>query len=84
MKIRFCKGNKGKNKVMQRLEEAYPDVNIKAKDCIKKCGPCKKGPMAVVDGKTVVGVDGDDLYTNIVMILENKAPKEDYSLSRLE
>ncbi len=81
MKVRFCKHNKGKSKVVDRLEEAYPDLNVKVKDCIKKCGPCKKGPMAVVDGRTVRGEDGDELYLNIVRILEGKAPQEELSLS---
>ncbi len=81
MKVRFCKHNKGKSKVMHRLEEAYPELNVKVKDCIKKCGPCKKIPMAVVDGRSVQGVDGDDLYRNIVLILEGKGPREELSLS---
>ncbi len=81
MKVRFCKNNKGKSKVAKRLEETYPDLNVKIKDCIKKCGPCKKGPMAVVDGRTVRGEDGDELYRNIIMIVEGKAPPEEFSLS---
>ncbi len=81
MKVRFCKHNKGKNKVAIRLGEVYPDLNVKIKDCIKKCGPCKKGPVAVVDGITVRGEDGDELYQNIVRMLEGNSPQEEISLS---
>ena len=81
MKVRFCKHNKGKTKVATRLEEAYPDLNVKIKDCVKKCGPCKKGPMALVDGRTVRGEDGDELYRNIVLLLEGKGSQEELSLS---
>jgi len=80
MKVRFCKNNKGKNKVAQRLEETFPDLNVKVKDCLKKCGPCKKGPMAVVDGKTIHGEDGDGLYRNIVLAMDGKPPSEELSL----
>lgn len=80
MKVRFCKNNKGKSKVAKRLQDAFPGLNVKIKDCVKKCGPCKKGPMAVVDGKTVRGEDGDDLYRSIVQILEGKGPQEELSL----
>lgn len=80
MKVRFCKNNKGKSKVAKRLQDAYPDLSVKIKDCVKKCGPCKKGPFAVVDGTTVRGEDGDDLYRNIVMTLDGKGPREESSL----
>ena len=81
MKVRFCKHNKGKGRVVDQLEGAYPDLNVKVKDCIKKCGPCKKSPMAVVDGRTVRSEDGDDLFRNIVLILEGKGPQEELSLT---
>lgn len=81
MKVRFCKNNKGKSKVAKRLQEAYPDLNVKIKDCVKKCGPCKKGPFALVDGNTVRGEEGNDLYRNIVLALEGKGPQEELSLS---
>ncbi len=66
MKVRFCKQNKGKSAVAKRLQESYPELNVKIKECIKKCGPCKKGPFALVDGVTVRGEDKDDLYRKIV------------------
>jgi len=42
MKIRFCEHNKGKGKVIRRLEEEFPDLNIKIKSRVrvtKKPGP---------------------------------------------
>ena len=70
MKIRFCEHNKGKNKVYKRLRDKFPKLDVKVKDCIKKCGPCHKTPFAVVDGKTVCGIDGDDLYAKILKEME--------------
>ena len=70
MKIRFCEHNKGTGKVYKKLKEKYPDSNIKRKDCVKKCGPCKKAPMALVDGETVKADDGEELYRKIVELLE--------------
>ena len=81
MKVRFCKNNKGKSKVAKRLLDAYPKLDVKIKECLKKCGPCKKGPFALVGGRTVKGNDGDDLFRNIVLELDGKGPKEDLSLS---
>ncbi|MDD2580580.1 MAG: DUF1450 domain-containing protein, partial [Desulfuromonadaceae bacterium] len=49
MKIRFCEHNKGKGKVVRRLEEEFPELNIKIKNCVKQCGSCREMPMAVVD-----------------------------------
>jgi uncharacterized protein YuzB (UPF0349 family) len=66
MKVRFCEHNKGKTKVYKKLKENFPKLNVKITDCIKKCGPCHKVPFATVDGKTVCGIDGDDLYRKIV------------------
>ena len=64
-KVRFCDYNKGASKVFKRLKAAYPKLDVKMKDCIKKCGPCHKTLFAVVDGKTVCAIDGDDLYRKI-------------------
>lgn len=69
MKVRFCENNKGSGKVFKRLKEKYPDLNVKRKDCISKCGPCRKAPFALVDGTSVSGDDGDDLYRKIVSII---------------
>jgi len=66
MKVRFCEHNKGMSKVYKKLTSTFPKLDVKIKDCIKKCGPCHKTPFAVVDGKTVCGLDAEDLYTKII------------------
>jgi len=71
-KIRFCEHNKGKGKVVRRLEEEFPDLNIKVKSCVKQCGCCRDQPVAVVDKKKVTGKDGDDLYTKIVELIRQE------------
>lgn len=68
-KIRFCEHNKGKGKVVRKLEEQFPDLNIKIKSCVKQCGACRETPMAIVDKKKVLGRDGDELYRKIVEML---------------
>jgi len=70
MKIRFCEHNKGAGKVIKKLKEKYSDLNIKRKDCLKKCGPCKKDLFALVDGETVKADDGEELYKKIVGLLK--------------
>jgi uncharacterized protein YuzB (UPF0349 family) len=69
MKIRFCENNKGKGKVIRRLEEEFPDLNIKVKSCVKQCGSCREHPIAVVDKKKVTGKDGEDLYQKIIELI---------------
>lgn len=76
MKIRFCEHNKGKGKVFRRLEEEYPDLNIKVKSCVKQCGSCRDQPVAVVDKKKVTGKDGDDLYARIVELIRKDVESE--------
>jgi uncharacterized protein YuzB (UPF0349 family) len=76
MKIRFCEHNKGKGKVLRRLEEEFPDLNIKIKSCVKQCGSCREKPMAVVDKVKVTGKDGDDLYCKIIELIQKDAPDE--------
>lgn len=71
-KIRFCEHNKGKGKVVRRLEEEFPDLNIKVKSCVKQCGCCRDQPVAVVDKKKVTGKDGDDLYEKIVAMIRQE------------
>jgi len=66
MKVRFCEHNKGASKVAKRLRDAFPRLDVKVKDCIKKCGPCHKTRFAVVDGKTIRAVDADEVYRKIV------------------
>lgn len=68
MKIRFCENNKGSGKVCKKLEEKMPSLNIKRKDCVKKCGPCGKAPFALVDGETVKADTDDELYDKILAL----------------
>lgn len=69
MKIRFCKNNKGKGKVVRRLQEEFPEMNIKIKDCVKQCSVCRDQPMAVVDKVKVTGKDGEDLYVRVIELI---------------
>lgn len=66
MKVRFCDHNKGSAKICKRLKESHPKMDVKMKDCIKKCGPCHKTPFAVVDGRTVCALDSEELYRKIL------------------
>lgn len=75
MKIRFCEHNKGKGKVMRRLEEEFPGLNIKVKSCVKQCGACREMPVAIVDKKKITGRDGDELYRNIVELIDRDKDK---------
>jgi uncharacterized protein YuzB (UPF0349 family) len=76
MKIRFCEHNKGKGKVIRRLEEEFPDLNIKTKSCVKQCGACREQPIAVVDKQKVTGKDGDDLYARIIELIRKDVVSE--------
>ncbi|MDD2539577.1 MAG: DUF1450 domain-containing protein [Desulfuromonadaceae bacterium] len=73
LKIRFCEHNKGKGKVVRRLEEEFPALNIKIKDCVKQCSSCREQPMAVVDKKKISGKDSEDLYTKIIELIRKDA-----------
>lgn len=77
MKIRFCEHNKGKGKVLRRLEEEFPELNVKVKSCVKQCGVCREQPVAVVDKKKVTGKDGEDLYVKIVELIRKDAASEE-------
>lgn len=76
MKIRFCENNKGKGKVIRRLEEEFPDLNIKIKKCVKQCGICREQPVAIVDKVRVTGKDGDELYQKIIEMMRKDAASE--------
>ena len=76
MKIRFCEHNKGKGKVIRRLEEEFPGLNVKVKSCVKQCGSCRDQPVAVVDKKKVTGKDGDELYDRIIELIRKDSASE--------
>lgn len=61
---------------MRKLEEEFPDLNIKVKNCVKQCGVCREQPMAVVDKKKVTGKDGDELYARIIELIRQGAVSE--------
>ncbi|MDR3578738.1 MAG: DUF1450 domain-containing protein [Oryzomonas sp.] len=77
LKIRFCEHNKGKGKVYRRLEEAFPDLDIKIKGCIKQCSACREMPMATVGKKKITARDGDELFGKIVAVIREKLTKEE-------
>jgi uncharacterized protein YuzB (UPF0349 family) len=66
VKITFCENNKGKKKVIKKLEEKYPDIEINIKGCIGKCKTCSKSPIAKIKDEVIIGEDKDDLYAKIV------------------
>lgn len=66
MKIRFCEHSKGKGKLFRRLQDEFPDLNIKIKDCIKQCSVCRDTPVATVDKRRVTARDPEELYRKIV------------------
>ena len=70
MKIRFCENNKGTGKVSKKLKENYPGLDIKRKDCVKKCGPCKKSPFVLIKGEVVKADSGEELYDKIVAAIK--------------
>ncbi len=70
MKIRFCEHNKGVGKALKKLKEEFPETNIKRKDCIEKCGFCKKSPFALVDGKPVYAIDSEELVVKIRTLMK--------------
>ena len=82
MKVRFCEHNKGAFKTAKKLQESFHKLDVKVKDCIKKCGPCHKTPFAVVEGKTVCAIDREELFRKIVAELEEFKGKGDVSLLR--
>ena len=62
--------------MVRRLEEDFPDLNIKIKSCVKQCGICREQPVAVVDKIKVTGKDGDDLYARIIELIRKDAASE--------
>ncbi len=72
MKVSFCENNKGKKKVINKLNENYPKVETSIKKCLGKCGACSETPIAKIKDKVIVGKDSDDLYEKIVKKIEEK------------
>ena len=59
----------------RRLEEAFPNLDIKIKDCIKQCSACREMPMATVDKKKIIARDGDELFVKIAAVIREKPTK---------
>ena len=72
MKVRFCERNKGKGKVIRRLAEEFPDVDVKVKDCIKECSSCSEMPVAKVNKAKIAAKDGETLYRKIQEVIQSK------------
>ena len=53
MSIKLCKNYSKINKLVKKLEENFPDEEIKVKSCINMCKHCKSNPTADVDGKKI-------------------------------
>lgn len=69
MKIRFCENNDGSGAVFKRLRAEYPELDLKRKKCVKKCGICSSSLFAKIDGNTVSGRNSEELYRLIVELL---------------
>lgn len=72
MKIRFCDRNKGKGKIVQKLQEEFPDLDIKVKGCIDECSTCDKKPMARVGKIRISASNGEKLYQKIVEAISKR------------
>jgi uncharacterized protein YuzB (UPF0349 family) len=72
LKVSFCENNKGKTKVIKKLKEKYPDIEICIKDCIGKCHACAKVPIAKFNHKVIVGKDREDIHEKLVKKIEEK------------
>ena len=75
MKIRFCQHNQGAGLLAQKLLAQRPDLDIKLKKCVKKCKICKQQPFAVVDKRLVMAADGDALYGQLLVLIDQDNSK---------
>lgn len=72
MKIRFCQHNHGSGLLAQKLLAQRPDLDIKLKNCAKKCKTCKQQSFAVVDKQLVVAADDDALYGQLLAFIDRE------------
>jgi uncharacterized protein YuzB (UPF0349 family) len=73
MKIKVCCKNlkrcDGKSTV-KALKGEFPDVKWRKKDCLGRCGACKKGAIAQVGkGPFLCKADPDTLYAELKKLL---------------
>lgn len=76
MKVSFCENNRGKTKVIKKLKEEYPDIEICIKKCIGKCHACSETPIAKINHKVIVGKDREDIYSKLVEKIDEKTEKK--------
>lgn len=72
LKIRLCENNKGKGKLLRRLSEEFPEVDVKIKSCIKQCGACREMPTATLNKKKVTAKDVEELYKKLCEAIQSK------------
>ena len=70
MKIRLCEHNQGAEKLFQRLQTNYPDLNSKLKKCVKQCKICKRQPFIMADKQPILASNVDELYDSVVLLFE--------------
>ena len=64
--IRFCGNNEEALGVACRLERGFPKLVVRVEPCLKKCGPCKEKPFALLDGEMITAADGDGLFLELL------------------
>jgi uncharacterized protein YuzB (UPF0349 family) len=73
MKIKYCCRNVkrcGGKAVLKSLKHEFPDVKQKKKDCLGRCGACKKSAIAQIGkGSFLCAVSPDALYAEIKKLL---------------
>ena len=72
MKIRLCQHNQGSEQLFQRLQEQFPDLNIKLKKCAKQCKKCKHQPFALVDKQLISGATNEELTAFLMQMITEK------------
>ena len=72
MKVSFCENNKGKTKIIKKLKEQYPDIEICIKKCIGKCHDCSEASIAKINHKVIVAKDREDIYEKLTHKIEEK------------
>jgi len=73
MKVRVCCKNlkrcDGKSAV-KALKGDFPDLKVKKKDCLGRCGACKKGAIAQIGkGSFLCKADPETLYAELKKLL---------------
>jgi uncharacterized protein YuzB (UPF0349 family) len=73
MKVKVCCKNlkrcDGKSAV-KALKCDFPDIKFKKKDCLGRCGACKKGAIAQIGkGSFLCKSDPDTLYAELKKLL---------------